>query len=90
MRRAGGRSRWAEQVRGALHGRRCAALQTRQAGCDAMRCARRAAGAQCDALMITVLGRFDTYKGGVKVYEAYEVKKKSEKLRCLLLRCIFV
>jgi len=36
--------------------------------------------------LITVLGRFDTYKGGVQVYEAYEVKKSGGKLRCLLLR----
>jgi hypothetical protein len=28
-------------------------------------------------------------KGGVKVYEAYEVKKKGGKLRCLVLRRIF-
>jgi len=44
--------------------------------------------------LITVLGRFDTYKGGVQVYEAYEVKKSGGKLRCLLLRrqkiCFFI
>jgi hypothetical protein len=31
-------------------------------------------------------GRKDGCKGGVRVYEAYEVKHKREKLRCLLLR----
>jgi hypothetical protein len=31
-------------------------------------------------------GGMGGWVGGVKVYEAYELKKKREKLRCLLLR----